>query len=1397
MIRLPLTRSLLRIALLAVALLLSGSVRAAEPMELDFRLLRELNERELFDYSSLLVEQMLARYPQARDRVLVAKAQTLYAARKSKDAEAAIAQIPKNSPVYPEAMLLMGEASCRRGKYDEAVKAYSSYFRQGEVEKRIPDGEDEDAVADFRRHVTIYKVALEKVGNIKEAQRVIALLGKIKGGADERGTKFLQLRTVLDAEEAKLDQHKPVNRDAVTKALNGLSQLVFMRDGVGALSYVETARAHVILGGSRLNGVMTDGSLKGKEKMAELAKIRDFIEAVKILKTAAPLLEDIVSSQGGGDELLAGALFYQGKGYRGQSLLLHFQDKDGKAEALMKGAAKCFEKVAAEFGDSRYQTPALTEHAKCSRDAQNLFDEKIELAEENVDAQLKLQLEQAQAFFQKKDYDKAIPVYLKAARIGRRSKKLPTVMSPLVVSMGRKGYFVEAEALASYLVEMLPKDETTALCVLQLGASLKEAAKREKDTERKAELEDRAGAVWEWFVRIAPTNSRAPMVAYAIADQQYAKALDLARKAKAITDAKAQEAAKAAARDAMTAAIPKFLRVVNDFGTSVYAPNALYNLGWCYYENGDRAEAADAFLRYADNDDLEPKYADQRLQAKFRAAECMMLGTQPEEAVGQFQELLAWTSPGNGRGFDPNTESAKRLRDVARMDVGYSYDQVAEQLRPKLTELRDQLRTAEKSVKKNEDSIRERQENLADLEKQSELAKQEFSNLEKAYTGYLLEFHEAAQQQAVQEETEDPDKMAPDLRARALENRELRVQKLEAEMEKQARDNTAGELATLRETAEKTEADRAALDDRIAQLLADIAELRKVLPKPEKAQEPAGDSVARLGGLATMLRECGSILERDMLNARKDLAAKAAAHKALLARIVELETKQRAAEDQATTLRDDVVAANDAKEKARLTVERDKAEEALASNKEELATAYRKSAALARDVEAAQATASKASAAYAELYPQATSLQWQCERAAKKAALLAAQATATSAAVPFAEALSAALDLPTAERAARRGDLDPMAAKAVAAYGELRDARIAATVLERSHISDQIETQKRELAADRELATKTRAELAPVTAEFTSWKQKGIAAFETYLKSPGSNRTNVAEVLAKLGTTYLELEDFAKAETVLSKLAKEHPDSPSGKGALFNLARAQYETGKKAEAAATFEELLAHPDAVSLPDLQYIGRAMLESGQPAVSLKACSELVARSERKSSPDYEEAQRIRGTSLFRAGRASLDLKKYDQAIKYMDTLLKENPKTGFFYEIKFATAEARRSLTPPDLDGAVRDLNEIAFATDPVLKNRADYQLGEMWVGTKDQELVAKGANRLRLVVDLADPAVPENLPWIEKSMIAAARAYARLGRADERDMMAQAYRERFPKGQYLSELSKLPAAEFGN
>lgn len=1395
MIRLASIRLGLKLLVVALALAALGGLGAAEPLEYDLRLLAELNERELYDYSLLQVDKMLQLYPKDRDQILVAKARACYAARKSKDAEAAIAQVAKNSPYYPDAMLLVGESCFRLGKYKEAGDAYAKYFQQGVVEKRLPDGKDEDAVAEFRHHVAMYKSVLEKLGNLKEAQRVVGLLGEIKGAADERGVAFMQLRTVLDAEEAKLDQQKPIDTNNVQKALAGLTQLAFIRDGVGALAYIEMARAQVLLGGGRLNALMTDKSVDDKTRAAELPKIRNFIEAVSLLKSSAEFLEDMTNAQGGGDELLAGALFYQGQAYRGQALLMHFQKKDDKAEPLLKAAAKCFEKVAAEFGDSRFQTPALAQHAKCSAISESFFGEKIELAEENVDAQLKLQLELGLALFQRKQYAEAIPKLLAAAQVGRRSKKLPTVMSPLVVAMGHEGYFVEAEALASYLVEMLPKDETTALCVLQLGASLMEAAKKEKDPVRKPALEDRAASVWEWFVQIAPLHSRAPMVAYAIADHAYGQALDLARAAKEAKGGERQEELKAQARTAMTNAIPKFQRVVDQYGTSEYAPTALYNLAWCFYETNQRKEAADAFLRYAEEDALDAKYADQRLQAKFRGAECMMLGDQPEESVAQFQDLIAWLTPGNTRGFDPNSKTGKKLREASSLDIGYAYDLTAEQLRPELTKLQDALRENKKAIETCQDEIQGYGSQLATLAKQSDEAGKEFVATEQEYTSFELDFREAAKRDALAA-GEDPEKLAPELREKALANLQTEVARMLDVKEKQAKDNAAGELATLVRTSGEVAADRQDLDERIAGLLKEITALRDQLPPAARGAMPEGDDVAKLAAFATMLQAGAVALEERNRGVQESAAAKQAAQAKNEALIAELETKQRAFEERVTVLRDDVEAAMDAAEKARLTKERDQAAASLKSAQDQLGEAYGRRDGLSKAAEEATAAAAASATECATTVGEANRLRREANRSVARSKWLDARLAALAKAKPFSERLVAVLDLPVDQRAPQATELKTLGQTAVDAYRAARDARIEVIVQEQAVIGDLLAAAKSRLVAATEATKASETALAPVEAEFREWKRKAIDAFEALMKTPGVDRENMSQALAKVGTTYLELEDYGKAEAVLARLAKDYPDSEAGKGALFNLARAQFETGKHAEANASFDRLLADPGSISLTNLQYIGRAMLEAGENNTALKACRELVVRSERNDHADYEQARQIRATSLFRAGVAALRTKQYEQCLKYMDTLLKENPRTGYFYEIKFATAEARSNLDPPDLEGAKLDLNEISFSTDMVLKNRADYCLGEMWASAKEEKLVNQGVNRLRLVIDLADPQVPGNLPWIEKSFLAAARAYARLGRAEERDKMVKDYQLRFPQGQYLAEMKNLPPAEFG-
>lgn len=1395
MIRLPLVRPATKSFLAGVVLCaLAGVSGARELLPVDLRLLDELNARELFDYSFLHLDRMAAQYPNERDRILLARARTCYAARRLRDAEAAIAAIPKDSAYYPRAMLLMGEASYRAGRLQEAADAYAVYFRAGTVEKHLPDGQDADAVADFRRHVSLYKLVLERLGNLPEAQRIVGLLSQIRGGADERGIAFMQLRTALDVEETNLEQRRSVNRESLANTLAALNQLVFVRDGVGALAYIETARAHVLLGGAKLNEVVTNQELDDKKRQEELAKIRDFIEAIQILRNAGAFLEEMAGAQGGQEELLGGAIFQQGKALWGQALLMHYRERPDRAEPLLKAAAQAFGKVAAEFGDSRFQTPALAQHARCAQLAQSAYGLTLELVGDNTEGEMRLQLEQAMGFYQRREYGEAIPRLLQAARTGRRSNRLPTVVSPLVVAMGHEGYFLEAEALASYLVDVLPRDENTALCVLQLGASIREAAKKETDPVRRNALEDRAATVWEWFVDIAPIHSRAPMVAYAVAEQRYARAVDLLREADEPGEDQAERQARA--RQAMAAVAPAFRRVVDEYGTSEFAANALYNLAWSLYESGQRQEAATAFLRFAEDENLEAKFIEQRVQAKFRGAECILFGERPAEAVAHFRSLIAWLTPGGERAVGYEAPAASRLREAAAMNIGYAYDLAAEQLRPELNAMQEELRRNQRAIEDFEGRMKSYERQIAAGNEASEAAAREFAAAEQLCTGFELDFQESARRDAIAI-GEDPDKVPPEMREQARANLRVEVDRLVLVKEQQARVNVAAEIAALEEAAAAVATQQRTLESDREALLGEIAELRRRLPRAEGGSEPEGKPAARLAVLPDLLAaETAAFAERNRA-LQEEQADKTARWERNEKEIADLEVKQRAFDERATILRDDVDAARDAAERTRLTAERDQAQASLRQTQEALQEAYGRRDGLTEDLAAARAAFAKAEAEFAAVAAESRRLAREARASVVRGEWLAARAEVVAKAKPFLERLAAVLALPAAGRAAQAEPLRELGRTALDAHRQVRDARIAVVVQEQATIRDLLAETKVGLEEARQTVAESQAALAPVKERFEGFKRQAVDAFENFLRIAGGDPENQARILGKLGTTYLELGDFAEAVRTLTRLAAEYPESPAGRGALFNLARAQFETGKHDEANASFQKILAEASTVSLANLQYIGRTMLEAGHAQTALAACLELLARSEQPAHPDHAQARAIRATSLFRAGLASLRTRQYPATIRYLETLLEENPRTGFFFDIKFATAEARRHLEPPDLAGALADLNDISFSNDMVQRTRADYLLGDMWAAARDPELVARGVNRLRLVIDLADPDLDGNLPWIEESILAAARGYARLGRAEERDAMVRAYRERFPEGRYLAELNNLPPTEFGN
>ncbi|MBN2451455.1 MAG: tetratricopeptide repeat protein [Lentisphaeria bacterium] len=1346
-----------------ILLLAAATGRAIDEAEVDFDVLEGLNRLEFYDYAQMLLEQMESRHRDRLEEVLIEKARTFYACGKSKQADEALAQVKPSSPFYPNALILKAEVAAARGQNESSAKAYAEFF--GKV--KPPRQGSRRVVEAYTRAVTVYSTVLKRLGKAREAANVLELLANLEGASD-RKLAFLKAQAVFDTEEAKTADAAPqaLNRGAIEQALRKMEELFYLRDGIAAAAYLEAARGHVLLAGDELNGLVKDR----KEKDA--LNIKGFREALRLIKMAddADLFRDIEKQVTSGSNLsdspYAGALFYKAEAYRGLALAHYLAGEAPKARKLAEAAGKLFETVVTDYGESDYRMRALAKHGKCSAFLEKTFGTGLKLTDANVEAEMDLRLEQAQAFVQSRNYTAAIPIYMDAIRMGRRSKRLPDVAMRLILCLGDQGRYLEASAIGSYLVDTQPTSSGTAECLFRLGASMYENAKKLSGAQ-KEQLLAQAMDAWELFVETAADHSRAPEVAFAVAEHYYRIAGDLARQSEQATDVQTREERKAQAREAYLEAAPRYQRLVDRYSAMDKGTRALFKLGWIYYSTEQPRLSVEAFLRYSDSETLET-YADDRLEAKFRAAEQMMLGEDPAEAVDQFRDLLAWLDAGRERGIDPRTERAKRIREDAMSYLAWAYDLAGEEQRPAMNALREQIAELEREQTGATATIRSARERITALRVEREDALRRYRDVEELLQDTDLDFSKAAQAEA-RRRGESSEGKSEEEKALIQRNVEAETQRLTADREARAKARVEGEKAAREEEREEVKAALVDIGTR-------LREQEEQQTRARQAREAAADALARAEAEVRRTKEAIAAVEKS---------------------IVQGENRARELEDRVQQLQQQVLATDSAAERQKLRDTGRAAAEEFNACRAANAEAYRKrdeiagpeaQAALAHMEEALPALRDAAEKASEEL--KAT--EHRGELLTVEREILEARLRAIAKTLDANGTLGKALEAVGEQRQAMVPELTRKAAAALTDFALVRDLRLRRLDLLEQGASSRSQAAEARIAAVDEVIGARKEELKPLRTVFEEWKDKAQAAFADFLKTyPKSD--HAAKNLSRLGTIYLELERYEQAESTLDRLAKEFPNSPATQEALFHLGRAQCEQGNHAEAASSFAKLLREPGAVNPANLGYISERMLDAGHADVSLAASRELIQRSADGTRPDSQLLRdRIRAASLFRAGTASLELKQWDDARQAFTTLLEENPRTGFFFDAKFGLAEAKRRATPPDVPGAMADLGEIIqYTEDPVDANRALCQVGAMLVDDGDDRSLRQAVARFQQVVLLADPKVPENLPWIEIAIVESAKSFARLGQDKEREEMIALYRERCPNGKRLAELQNLP------
>ncbi|MBR4371952.1 MAG: hypothetical protein IKS92_12950, partial [Victivallales bacterium] len=89
-------------------------------LEMDVEFIQKLGELELNDYADMQLKQMAAAYPKHQELIGLERARFLYATGSSKQADAAVDAIRKDSPFYPQALILKGQVHAARRRFNDA-----------------------------------------------------------------------------------------------------------------------------------------------------------------------------------------------------------------------------------------------------------------------------------------------------------------------------------------------------------------------------------------------------------------------------------------------------------------------------------------------------------------------------------------------------------------------------------------------------------------------------------------------------------------------------------------------------------------------------------------------------------------------------------------------------------------------------------------------------------------------------------------------------------------------------------------------------------------------------------------------------------------------------------------------------------------------------------------------------------------------------------------------------------------------------------------------------------------------------------------------------------------------------------------------------------------------------
>jgi len=1332
---------------------------ALDEFDLDLDFLRELSRIEFNDYAELQLSQMQLKYPDKKDVINLEKARVFYALGRSREADAAVAAIPGNSPLHNDVLLLKAQVFAARRNWVEADKVFKQYFAANQK----PASNKKSDANIFKQAVMIYNLVLKSVNKPAEAAKILDLLATVKGAVDERQMDFLKLLTAIDAEENKLLAGGSIDNSAINVAIKGMENLQFVRDGVAASASVQLARANILLGRSKLLPWLKNETANKKN----IAKLTDFAKAVQAIDMIYPRLEEMEKSLGLENNVkspVVEAMFYKAVAYASHAAVTYAKGDGEKARNQIRGAATYFERILQEYGDSPFQNKALTEHEGCSRFSEAKFGEKIVLRQGGNAAIISSSLEKAGAFLQQKNYKAAYPFCLTALRAGRLSRKLPDIGLRLIMCLAEMDDLNGADALLDYLSTMEPQAEGTADAALRLGAMLLSKSKDEKNPVRKIEYTERAMLAFDKFVTAAPAHPRAPDIAFTIAESLYQTASELAIASnKEKNDAaklKLQQRTKAAFQEA----VPKYQRMINLFSVFDKGIRSLYKLGWCYDALDEKDKAIEMFLAYYDSE-TSSKYATDRLQAKFRAAYLLLYGEHPNDAMAQFEELLAVLTKKDS-GFDINGAVALQIREDSASLLPWAFHLTAEKLRPAMNLFQKRQGTLLERIDAYKAMLSDSEAELIQAEKEQAVLGKDLLELKKVFSDFTFDFAVMAQKQLT-EHGEDSSKMSDAEKQMYQQTLAANLKERAALLEQQKKNEVTGTIALQEIRKEEAQANQTAAEK---------------LGEKRKAEKTA---------IAAQIQE----LRQNIAAAQKKTVALRAAITETEKQLTQVEADRQTAQNRKAELEGKVDDSQGAekekwqKELDRVTADfnaiNQKFQEAFSQHQE--AVSESSQTMIAEQERRVVEFGEEVTAAEADLKRCENALELATIDSKIAAADYLAAARYLALAKIYGETLSKSPEL----RNAALAELDKERETAYQAASDLHTIRSSKFKARKQYLAQRDEDCRKGIRETEAQNLELNKAIDPVRKQFLEWKNKAVSGFTDFLqKYSASNK--VPDAMSMLGSIYLfDVNEASKAAEILRQLAAEYPKDPATQKALFMLGRAQAENGKIEEAGKSFAKLLDKPEEIALGNLLYISEVCLKASLPDAAATANREILKRAASPNHPDAALLSKgIRERASFALGQSLVALKRYAEAIKILDKLIEENERTAYFFDIKFLLAEARAHTNPPDWAALEKDLYDILMlATSPTMRNRASCYYAEALLQSNEPSKRNAALSNFQLVL-LADHNNPDNRDYIERALYGSAKIYAAEGKTTEAAEMVKRYKELFSGGKYQAELNRL-------